>query len=176
MTEQTTDNITEDFSVEIIKLLERHEVTIHDTVTFLAGLMDNRLEKGILDVLATKDHALYQIRQCEDGNGQVALVRSDTLDKVFEFMKTYIKPEFHDQLNEFGDDQFGGFSTSTHLCKDNTCSGEDDGDLCENWETVTYTFTLIENWTEDDCKYDVLGSYLQPVNAYHDLTQQEIEQ
>lgn len=175
---QTTDNITEDFSVEIIKLLERHGVTIHNTVTFLAGLMDNRLEKGIIDTLATKDHALYQIRDCEDGNGQVALVRSDTLDKVIEFMKTYIKKKYHKDIDEFGDDQFGGISVSIPV--EYRINGELVTQACDDdseppYETLSYTFTLIENWTEDDCEYNVLGSYLQPVNAYHDLTQQEIE-
>lgn len=175
MTQETT-NITEDFSVEIIKLLEHHEVTIHNTVTFLAGLMNNRLEKDILDVLATKDHKLYQIRQCEDGNQQLALVRSDSLDKVVEFMKKYIKPEFHDQPSEFGDEEFGGFSVSVHLCKDGECAYiEDDYDECDRWETITYTYSLIEHWMEDDCKYEVLGTMLQAVNAYHDLTTQEIE-
>lgn len=173
MTQETTDNITGNFSVEILKTLERNDVTIHDMVKFLAGLMDNRLEKGILDVLATKDHALYQIRDNEAG--QVALVKSDTLDKVIEFMKEYIKPEFHDQLSEFGDDEFGGFDVSTHACTDGNCEGTDE-EPCENWETVSYTFSLIEHWTEDDCKYEVLGMMLQPVNAYHDLTKQEIEE
>jgi len=85
MTEQTTNNITEDFSVEILKTLERHGVTIHDTVKFLAGLMDNRLEKDILDVLSTKDHALYRIWSGDSNNrGQIALVKSDTLEKVYE--------------------------------------------------------------------------------------------
>ena len=183
-----TENFEDqEFRGEITRSMEKHEKTVYDTTLFMARLMGNRrVAQLIADLVEIKDHHLYRIRT-GDANAQIALVRSDSLDKVIEYLKTYFKEEYHDKIEEFGDDRYGGIMVSLHICEmddydDEKCvDGYIDGNIdCEHYETTTFSFEIVDHWTEEDCQYNIIGKVVgldvTPQNAYCDLTKQEMEQ